>query len=61
MVKALVKLAIIVLLANGIWRVSAAYISYYKFKDAVKEAAMYSKDKTDDQLRQKVMDLAAVH
>ncbi len=58
MIKGLIKLAIVVLLANAIWRAGSAYLSYYKFKDAVTDVAINSKNKTDDELREKVMSLA---
>ena len=58
MIKTLIKLAIIVLIANAIWRAGSAYLSYYKFKDAVTDVAIGSRNKTDDQLREKVMSLA---
>ena len=58
MIKGLIKLAIVVLLANAIWRAGSAYLSYYKFKDAVTDVAINSKNKTDDELRDKVMSLA---
>jgi len=57
-IKTLIKLAIVVLLANAIWRVGSAYVSYYRFKDAVTEVAINSRNKTDDELHQKVMELA---
>jgi len=57
-IKTLIKLAIVVLLANAIWRAGSAYLSYYKFKDAVTDIAINAKDKTDDELRTKVMALA---
>jgi len=58
MIKTLIKLAIIVLIANAIWRAGSAYLSYYKFKDAVTDVAINSRNKTDDELREKVMKLA---
>jgi hypothetical protein len=57
-IKTLLKLAIVVLLANAMWRAGSAYLSYYKFNDAVTEVAITSKNKTDDELREKVMKLA---
>jgi hypothetical protein len=60
MIKTIVKLALVVVIANGIWHVASAYTSYYKFKDAVADVAIRSsKGMTDDQLKEKVMDLAA--
>ncbi len=56
--KAIIKLAIVVLLANAIWRAGSAYVSYYRFQDAVTDVAINSRDKTDDELRDKVMSLA---
>lgn len=61
MIKAMIKIAIVLLLANALWRAGSAYISYYKFKDAVLELAIHSGGKTDDQLRDKVMELAAAY
>ena len=58
MIKTLIKLAIVVLLANAIWRAGSAYLSYYKFQDAVTDVAIKSRDKTDEELRTKVMALA---
>jgi hypothetical protein len=54
-IKTLIKLAIVVLLANAIWRVGSAYVSYYRFKDAVTDVAINSRSKTDDELRQKAI------
>jgi hypothetical protein len=59
MIKTIIKFAIVVVLANGIWRVGSAYTSYYRFRDAVAEVALRSKGMTDDQLKDKVMALAA--
>jgi archaellum component FlaF (FlaF/FlaG flagellin family) len=56
--KTLIKLAIVVLLANAIWRAGSTYLSYYKFNDAVTDVAITSKNKTDEELREKVMVLA---
>jgi hypothetical protein len=59
MIKAIIKLVIVALLANAIWRIGSAYISYYRFKDAVSEMALYSKGKTVEELKDKVLELAA--
>ena len=58
MIKTLIKLAVIVLLANAIWRAGSTYLAYYKFNDAATEVAINSKNKTDEELRDKVMALA---
>jgi hypothetical protein len=57
-IKTLIKLAIVVLVANAIWRAGSAYVSYYRFKDAVADVAVNSKNKTDEELHKKVMDVA---
>ena len=52
MFRLLVKLAIAGLIANASWRMGSAYLSFYRFKDAVAETTQYSKEKSDDELRQ---------
>src|SRR6478752_6728867 len=59
MIKALVKLAIVALFANAIWRIGSAYMSYYRFKDAVDELALHSKGKTVEELKDRVLELAS--
>jgi hypothetical protein len=61
MIKSLIKIAIAVLLANALWRVSSAYISYYRFKDSVDELATHSGGKNDAQIKDKVLELAATY
>jgi hypothetical protein len=58
MIKLAIKLAIVALIANAAWRVGSAYASYYKFKDAVHETTLYGPDKTDAQLRARILELA---
>jgi len=56
-VKLFLKLAIVALLANASYRVGLEYLTYIKFRDAVRDAATY-KTKDDEDLRKKIMDLA---
>jgi hypothetical protein len=56
--KLLVKLAIAALLANAAYRVGSEYLTYIRFRDAVRDAAIF-KAKTDDELRRRIMDLSA--
>jgi hypothetical protein len=58
LIKAVLKLALVALLANACWRVGTAYMSFYKFKDAVEQTTQFDPDRTDDQLRQRILDLA---
>jgi hypothetical protein len=55
--KLIIKLVIAALVANAVYRVGAEYLTYIKFRDAVRDAAMF-KAKTDDDLRARIMVLA---
>ena len=57
MLKLFVKLAVVALLANAAYRVGLEYLTYVKFRDAVRDAATY-KTKDDEDLRKRIMDLA---
>ncbi len=59
MIKSVLKIVIAVLIANALFRVASAYISYYKFQDAVSEVAIRSSNQTDDQVKARVAELAA--
>jgi hypothetical protein len=59
LIKTIVKLAVVALLANAVWRIGSAYISFYRFQDAVSEAVLHSKGKTENELKDKVIELAA--
>ena len=58
MIKLVLKLALAALLANAAWRIGSSYVAFYKFKDAVAEEAQFGADKSEDQLRQRVIVLA---
>jgi len=51
------KLAVVALLANAAYRVGLEYLTYVKFRDAVRDAATY-KTNDDEDLRKRIMDLA---
>lgn len=57
MFKTLVKLAVVVLIANAAYRVGLEYLNHIKFRDAIREAAMF-KARNDAELTQRVMNLA---
>ncbi len=57
--RALVKLAIAALIANAAWRVGSAYVIDFRFKDSVQEAARFRGKKTNDEILQRVFDLAS--
>ena len=58
MLKFLIKLALAAIVANAVWRTGSAYVSYYKFKDAVTEAAQFAGGRSDDDLHAQVMQIA---
>jgi hypothetical protein len=57
MIKLLVKLAIVALVANALFRIGTEYLTFIKFRDDVRDAAMF-KAKTEDELRQRIGALA---
>src|SRR5262245_10914302 len=59
MLKLLIKLALAALVANAAWRLGSAYVTFYRFQDAVSEAVLFSGRKTDVELQQRVSDLAS--
>jgi hypothetical protein len=58
MLRNLVRLAVLLLIAHALYRVVPVYLHYYQFKDAVAEAALFSKDRSDADLVERVMQLA---
>ena len=59
MFKLLIKLAIVALIANAAWHVMAAYTAFYKFKAAVQQTTQFGNDKSVEQLKVRVLALAA--
>ena len=59
MIRFVVKLAIVGLLANAVWRVGGLYASHLRFTDAVQQAAHYRGDKSDTQMHDRVFALAS--
>jgi hypothetical protein len=57
MIKRIIKLAIVALLANAAYRVGTEYLTYFKFRDAVRDAAMF-KAKSEADLRTRIMEIA---
>jgi len=47
------------MLANGTWRVGSAYAQHYRFTDAVTQTTQYRRNRSDDQVRARVFELAA--
>jgi len=57
--KLAIKLILVALIANAAWHLGNAYMSFYRFKDGVEQAALFSVGKSDAAVKQKVLDLAA--
>src|SRR5262245_56062819 len=57
--KSIIKLLIAALIANATWRIGTEYLSYYKFKDSVREFSEHRASKDESQLRDKIMELAS--
>ena len=56
--KFLIKLAITALLANAAFRIGTEYLLHYKFRDSVREDAMY-RARNEEEMSQRVMETAA--
>jgi hypothetical protein len=59
-VKIIIKLLVVALLANALWHVGTAYTAFYRFKDAVTEAATQGEG-TAEELQQKIVELASTY
>jgi len=57
--KSLIKLLIAALIANATWRIGSEYLSYYKFKDSVREFTQHRAAKTEAQIRDRILELAS--
>jgi len=55
----IIRLLVAALIANAVWHVGSAYVSYYRFKDAVKDTTLFQTTKSDDQLKQRILELAS--
>jgi hypothetical protein len=59
MLRNLIRLAVVLLIAHALYRFVPVYAHNYQFKDAVAEAALFSKDRGDSEIVDRVMELAA--
>jgi RecA-family ATPase len=57
-VRTLFRLAVLLLVANALYRFAPPYIHYHEFKDAVKEVALFAKDTPETDIVDRVMVLA---
>jgi hypothetical protein len=54
-----IQLILVALVVNATWHVFGAYSAHFKFRDAVQYAAQNRGQKSDEQLRDELMDVAA--
>ena len=59
MIKLVIKLAIVALIANAVWRIGSAYAAHYRFTDAVQATTQFRGTKTDQQIHDRILDLAS--
>lgn len=59
--KALIRLALTALVTYAAWNAANAWLTYFKFKDAVTEASQYGAELSMDQLHERVMSIASEH
>jgi hypothetical protein len=59
MIKTAIKLAIVALVVNASWQLFNVYWPYYKFKDAVTFTTQFRGTKSDEQIRTRILELAA--
>lgn len=54
----LLKLLLVLLVLNALWRVGSAYWQFYQFRDKVQETAQFSAGRTDSEVHERVMQQA---
>ena len=59
MIKLLLKLLLSALIANAAWRLGSAYLTFYRFKDAVTASAQYGGQMSPEKIEQRVIELAS--
>lgn len=61
MIRFLLKLVVVALLANATWQLGSAYLAFYRFRDAVEEAALSQSRKSEAELRQRIVEIGSEH
>ena len=56
--KAIIKLLVAALILHATWRAGTVYLRYYEFKDDVTQIAQFGLNRTDNDLRNGVIDAA---
>jgi len=58
-IRAVIKLGLVVLIANAVWRVGGAYLGHFRFTDAVQQLTHYRGDKSDAEIHDRIFALAS--
>jgi hypothetical protein len=58
MLRNLIRIAVVLLIAHALFRFVPPYIHYHQFKDAVGEAALFSRDRPEAEIVEQVLTLA---
>jgi len=58
-VRTIIKLAFVALLANAAWQLFTVYWAHFKFRDAVQQTTQFRGNKTDAQLKERILELAS--
>ena len=56
--RTLIKLALVALLINASWQLFSVYWSHFKFVDAVQATTQFRGDKSEEQIRNRILELA---
>ena len=59
MIKLLVKLAMAGLIANAVVHLGSAYVTFYRFQDAIAQIVQFGGQRSSADLRQRIIDLAS--
>ncbi len=56
--KTVLKLIVVVLILNAVYRVGSAYWTHYHFQDSIQQLAQFSEHATPDELRTRILEQA---
>jgi hypothetical protein len=59
MIRFLLKLTLAGLIAHAAWQFGSAYVTFFRFREAVTEASRFGAAKPEEALRRQVVELAA--
>jgi hypothetical protein len=59
MLRNLIRLVVVLLIAHAPYRFAPPYIHYHQFKDAVSDAVLFAKDRSENEIVDRIMELAA--